>query len=408
VRDADAVPAEARLVYVCQTFPWLTQTFTVREVRLLREEGVDVHVASFRRPPAELMDATTRELLEVTSFLPAPGTLAAFAPLARAIRSQPRRVGRLLWYALQARGLVQTSLRLRLRSVLAVARGAWIAEHFSSAQLFHAEFADEAATAAMAAAELTDAQFSFKSHSSYNPQQLERKMDRAAFIAVENEFDRNYYFAWAPDARILVNRSGIVVGPAGAEPRAEPGDELCILSVGTLQEKKGHRYLLGALKLLQQRGVPFRCLIVGSGPLERELRAIARELGDRVTIDPYRPHGEVLALYRQYEILALPCVVTDDGDRDGLPNVLIEAAAAGCVLVSSPVSAIPELIEDGVSGLLVPERDEVALADALERLAGDSVLRGRLVAGAERIVRERFDLRRNVAELADRFRGELA
>jgi len=399
------VSGHARLVYVCQTFPWLTQTFTVREVRLLREEGVDLHVASFRRPPAELMDASTRAMLEVTSFLPAPRSAAALAPLGRAIRRQPRLVGRLVWDAFLARGLVQTSVLLRLRNMLAVARGAWIAEQFPHAQLFHAEFADEAATAAMAAAELGDAQFSFKSHSSYNPQQLDRKMDRAAFIAVENEFDRRYYFAWAPDARILVNRSGIVLGPP--ELRAKPSDELRILSVGTLQEKKGHRYLLGALKLLAARGVSFHCLIVGSGPLERELRSIARDLGDRVVIEPYRPHEEVLALYRQYEVLALPCVVTDEGDRDGLPNVLIEAAAAGCVLVSSPVSAIPELIEDGVSGLLVPERDEGALADVLERLVDDAELRERLVEGAERVVRERFDLRVNVRELAGRFRSEL-
>lgn len=397
------------LVYVCQMFPWVTQAFTVREVRLLREEGLDLEVASFRRPADALMDAGARELAAATTFLPSPATLEAWLPLLRALGRRPLRSVRLLLEAVLSRGLVRTTARLRARGVLAVARGAWLAERFSDARLFHAEFADEAAGAAMAAAALAGVRFSFKSHSSFNPQQLGRKARRAAFVAVENAFDRDHYFAELPDERVLVNRGGVLLdGPPPDPPRVESG-ELRILSVGTLQEKKGHRHLVAALRLLRERSVGFRCLVVGSGPLERELREAidASGLSELVTLEPYRPHAELLRLYAEHDVFALPCVVTPDGDRDGIPNVLVEAAAAGCALVSTPVSGIPELVEDAASGLLVPERDEQALAHALERLAEDPELRRTLVAGADAILRERFDLRQNVTELAERFRSEL-
>ena len=397
------------VVYVCQMFPWVTQTFTVREVTLVRKEGLDVQVASFLEPPDELMDAAARALFASTSFLPPPWSLAAWLPLLRLLGRRPLAVAGLLAEGLFGRGLVHTSLRMRLRGVLAVARGAWLVARYPDAGLFHAEFADEAASAAMAAAAFSGARFSFKSHSSFNPQQLRRKVERAAFVAVENEFDRRLYFRDVPEERILLNRSGVVPGEVLARSERS-GGPLRILSIGTLQEKKGHRFLLEALRILDGRGVPWRCVVVGSGPLEGELRGLAAagRLEGRLALEPYRPHEELLALYGQHEVFALPCVVTDAGDRDGIPNVLIEAAAAGCVLVSAPVSGIPELIEDGVSGLLVPERDAESLADALERLAADPGLRADLARGAAEVVRERFDLTRNAGDLARRFRTELA
>lgn len=399
----------ADVVYVCQTFPWVTQTFTIREVALLREHGLDIEVVSFKRPPEALMDDAARAQLAQTRFVPSAASAAFAGPVLRAVARRPLAALRLAVLALTSHGLLHTTRELRLRNALAVARGLWLAERCPDACHFHAEFPDEAATTAMTAAELAGAGFSFKTHSSFNPLQLARKASRARFVATESEFDRNHYFAELADDRILVNRSGV---PPTAEPHDRPpaSDELRILSVGTLQEKKGHRFLVGALRLLRERGVPFRCLIVGSGPLEDELRADVRAggLDDALVIEPYRPHEEIKRLYREYDVFALPCVVTDEGDRDGIPNVLIEAGAAGCALVSTPVSGISELIEDGVSGLLVPERDARALADALARLAAEPALSERLGLGARDTVRGRFDLRRNVGELADRFRRELA
>jgi colanic acid/amylovoran biosynthesis glycosyltransferase len=392
------------ILYLCHTFPWVTQTFTIREVSLLRANELDVGVLAFHRPE-RLMDEQARAMLPITRAVPPVLSLAFIRPVLRTLARRPVTSAKLIAVGFGSSYLVRTTLTDRVRGVFDVLRGAYAAHAFPAVRHFHAEFADNAATAAMAAAELSGKTFSFKSHSSYNPQALARKADRAAFIALENEFDGEFFFGTVkPRTKLFLNRSG-TVHRAGASPPAE-APYFRILSIGTLQEKKGQRVLIRALDELRQRGVPFRCTIVGSGPLESEIRReiAARELGNLVTLQTYRPHDEVLGLYAEHDVFVLPCVVATNHDRDGLPNVLIEAVACGCVVVSCPVSGIPELIEDGRSGLLVAEHDASALAAALERLATDKALRARLRRGGDEIVSTRFDLERNVAELARRFR----
>jgi glycosyltransferase involved in cell wall biosynthesis len=206
-----------------------------------------------------------------------------------------------------------------------------------------------------------------------------------------------------------VNRLG-VESVDFASREVELSQPVRVLSVATLSEKKGLRYLIEAVATLVERGVAVHCTIVGSGPLRHELEQAAAAFGllDQIEFHPYMRNDELDELYRAADIFALPAVVTPNGDRDGLPVVLMEAAAAGCVCISTPVSGIPELIDDGVSGLLVPERDAVALARAIEQIVADPELRTRLREGAWTILRERYDLPRNVAELARVFLDQAA
>lgn len=392
-----------RVLYVCHTFPWVTQSFTVREVALLRAHGLDVGVLAFRRPTG-LMDAQAEALLDLTHYVAPLSSVRFLAAVLRSALRRPVAFGRLVAFGLSARYERRSSLGLRVRGVLDILRGAYAADAFPDVGHFHAEFADNACTAALAAAELRGCTFSFKSHSSFNPQGLDHKAERAAFIALENEFDCDFFFGDVrPRSKLFLNRGGVLIGDNDPQP-VTPTDVLRILCVATLQEKKGQLYLVEAIRLLVERGIDCRCTLIGSGPLEHAIRSAVQAAGleEVITIEPYLPHADVVALYAQHDVFALPCVVAANGDRDGLPNVLVEAAAAGCVVVSCAVSGIPELIEDDRSGLLVPERDARALADALERLADDD-LRRRLSAGGQQVVRERFDLARNVAELAERF-----
>ena len=398
-----AAAGAPRLLYLCHTFPWVTQSFTVREVALLRENGLEVEVLAFHRP-GDLMDAQAQALLPITHFVPPVLSAAFMRPVLKSVAARPLAFARLLSVGLGSSYRVHTTLAGRARGALDVLRGAYAVGSFPGVRHFHAEFADNACTAAMAAAELANTGFSFKSHSSFNPQALDRKARRATFIALENEFDASFFFADVkPPSKLFLNRGG-VVGDVSGPTRDAPGP-IRLLCIGTLQEKKGQRVLVEALRLLVQRGVQFECTIVGSGPLEQDLReaVAAGGLTDAVELVGYRPHAETLELYAQHDVFVLPCVVAANQDRDGLPNVLIEAAAAGCVVVSTAVSGIPELIEHGRSGLLVPERDAAALADALESLAADPLLRERLRQGGFDVLRERFDLERNAAALARKF-----
>jgi glycosyltransferase involved in cell wall biosynthesis len=146
-------------------------------------------------------------------------------------------------------------------------------------------------------------------------------------------------------------------------------------------------------------------VLVGDGELRAELeRRIAREgLSDVVELRGALPHQEIPAVLAGATAMVLPSVTSRDGQMEGIPVALMEAMAAGVPVVSTRLSGIPELVRDGETGLLVPERDAPALADAMERLAGDPALGARLAAAARRAVADEFDRERNVARLVELF-----
>jgi len=175
--------------------------------------------------------------------------------------------------------------------------------------------------------------------------------------------------------------------------------------VGRLVDKKGLPYLLEACRMLKSEGQSFRCVIVGEGPQRRPLEGMVRSfgLGGLVTFPGAVSQERVLDLYREAAVFALPCQVMGNGDRDGIPNVLVEAMAVGLPVISTAISGIPELITSGHDGLLVPERDVQALTSAIQTLMQDEALRERLGRQARSSVARKFDSRVNALGLATLF-----
>jgi glycosyltransferase involved in cell wall biosynthesis len=155
------------------------------------------------------------------------------------------------------------------------------------------------------------------------------------------------------------------------------------------------------VSVLAERGVLVPTRIVGGGRLEHDLGAQieACALGGTVELVGARSQTDVLDLIRRAAVLVAPCVTALDGDRDGLPTVLLEAMATGTPVIATPVTGIPEVVIDGETGLVVPESDPYALANAIERLLGDPTLGARLARAARALVEEQFDVRRQAAAL---------
>ncbi|MDQ3669837.1 MAG: glycosyltransferase, partial [Actinomycetota bacterium] len=170
---------------------------------------------------------------------------------------------------------------------------------------------------------------------------------------------------------------------------------------GRLVEKKGFADLIRACALLRDADVSFRCRIVGKGALEHELRRLVGELSleRQVELAGPLPRERLLGLYPTATLVAAPCVVGSDGNRDGLPTVLVEAMALGVPVVSTRVTGVPELIENGRTGILVPERSPDALAAAIRRVLEDPAGAARRVLAARERVERQFDLHENAAEL---------
>ncbi len=178
-----------------------------------------------------------------------------------------------------------------------------------------------------------------------------------------------------------------------------------IVGVGRLVEKKGFVDLIEACAILAEEGRKFTCRIIGTGEQEVGLRVRIARLGleDRIELLGPRPQSELVRLVQDAAVLAAPCVVGADGNRDGLPTVLLEAMALGTPCVSTDVTGIPEVIRDGETGLMVSQRDPAALAAAIGRLLEEPNLRDRLADRARRLVEAEFDVNRNATQLRELF-----
>jgi colanic acid/amylovoran biosynthesis glycosyltransferase len=396
-----------RVAYLVSRFPKLSETFVLYELLALGELNVDVSIYPLLREREAVAHAEVervRERVRYTRLL-SRQTLGALAHFAR---RKPRALASVSW--LVARG--SFSLRRRRAFVASLAtlpKAVADARQMEAAGVehVHAHFATHATTAAMVVKRLTGIPYSFTAHAHdiYVDQRLLReKTAEAAFVATISEYNRAFIARHCRPAditKLQVVHCGVdttlFVPPA---PRARSGP-LRIVCVGSLEPKKGQRYLVDACRLLRDRGVAFRCEFIGGGEDQPALTAqvSAAGLDDSVTLRGAQPRAVVLDTVRDADVVVLPSIVTASGKMEGIPVALMEALACARPVVATRISGVPELVSDGDTGLLVEQRDARALADALQRLHADPQLAERLGAAGRRKVLAEFDLRANAATL---------
>jgi glycosyltransferase involved in cell wall biosynthesis len=288
----------------------------------------------------------------------------------------------------------------------------------------HAHFAHGTTTVTWLASMITGLPFSFTGHAkdiyspSLNPAGLlRRKLLAARFAVTCTEANARHLKAIAPEAVVHRVYHGLnadfsrLMGQERAASAPGPNGKLRLLGVGRLVAKKGFDVVVDACGELDRRGVPFEAVIVGpdddAGPA---LRARISELGldGRVRLEGQMSQAALYEEYRRASAFCLPCRVLDNGDRDGIPNVLAEAMAIGTPVVTTPISGIPEIVRDGVNGLLVAPEDPRAVADAVQRLRDDRALAQRISAQARATVQREFDGERLAGTLEALFREVMA
>ena len=395
--------SDKRLIYLIGTYPSLTTTFIDREIRALRGWGVDVRIMAMRHPPDGLpLSADQVAGAGGVIYLTPVVWRTLLAALLWFLLRRPRRV---LGTALYLLTRPHPGLRTRLKTGVHVAEGiyaAYLVRDLSFREL-HAHFADRAATIALVVGRLLDAPFSLSIHAGadiyVNPVLLPEKIRAARHVATCTRYNKIHLLAAV--GQDVAGKISYV--PHGLElakyrPEAHSNGRPVILSVGQLAERKGIEQLLVGCRALRERGYAFDVHIVGEGPRRPNIEgAIDRlGLGDAVTLYGALPHEAVIEQYRRATLFALPCIRTQDGDIDGIPNVLAEAMAMELPVVSTRLSAIPELVEDGVTGLLVPPGDTDALAGALAQLLDRPQLGVALGRNGRRAVLGTFDIERNI------------
>lgn len=394
-----------RVGYVVKRYPRYSETFIVTEVLAHEAAGEELEIISLR-PPCDTHFQDTLALVRApVHYLAYEGARAVdlWAAIERGARAWPAMWDRLACLrgsdARDAYQAVQLAALIRERRLTHL----------------HAHFATLPATVARLAAVLTGITYSFTAHAkdifheSVRPDNLARTLADASAVVTVSEFNLAYlrqtFGAAASRVVRIYNGLDLTRFPVGTA--RTPGH---IVAVGRLVEKKGFGVLIDACAELRARGVPFSCDVIGSGELEADLRAHVRALGleAQVRMLGSRPQREVATAIASATVFAAPCLVGEDGNRDGLPTTLLEAMASGTPCVSTDVTGIPEVIAHGDTGWVVPQGDAVALADALRDVLANPAAASGVAIRARRRIEQEFDARRNAARVFSLFTAAAA
>jgi glycosyltransferase involved in cell wall biosynthesis len=408
-----------RIGYILRSYPRLSQTFIVNEILALEQLGLNLHLFAITNPHEPIVQAQVAAVRAPVEYLEDQagwGRLPIVAEHVRAALRLPGRYFHVLRYVMQRSDLDEgytTASRYECFS-----RALYLARLLDRERRagrpiahLHAHFAHDPALIALLVQMLTGISFSFTAHArdlvQIPPRTLIERIERATVMLTCSGTNMDYVNEVVPQplrAKVQLIHHGVNLDgfqPAEKTKHAIP----TILSVGRLVEKKGFPDLIAACARLKQAGRRFECVIYGDGPLHDELAAqIERlDLAGCVKLMGERSQQELIAVFQHADLFALASFVTDDGDRDGIPNVLVEAMACGLPVVSTRVAGIPELVRHDENGLLAAPRDVGALADALAALLEDRTRREQLGAAARRTVVEHFDLRAAARQIAGLF-----
>ncbi|HEY7610569.1 MAG TPA: glycosyltransferase family 4 protein [Alphaproteobacteria bacterium] len=405
--------AAASVAFVLKGYPRLSETFIAQEIRSLERLGLDIRIYSMRRPTDGKRHPVHDEISAPVVYLPEylyqePGRV--FRGWRKARRLAGYAKARRVWRRDLARDLTPNRIR-RFGQACVLA-----AELPPEIGRIHAHFLHTPASVARYAALMRGLPWSVSAHAkdiwTTPDREIAEKLADAewAVTCTRAGQARLAGLAARPQAVALAYHGLDLArfpAPAAARPPrdgAEAAAPAIVLSVGRAVPKKGFGLLLTALARLP-KALAWRFEHVGGGPGLPQLKAEAARLGiaERVTWHGGQAQAAVLEAYRRADLFALASRIADDGDRDGLPNVLMEAQSQALACVATDVSAIPELIANGETGLLVPPEDAAALAAALERLIREPALRARLGGAGQAKIRASFDHARTVGDLARRF-----
>jgi glycosyltransferase involved in cell wall biosynthesis len=408
-------PAGGRVAFVVKGYPRLSETFIAQEILALEQRGLDILIVSLRHPTDPTTHPVHRQIEAPVLYLP------------EYLKDEPRRVWqgwrrarRLPGYRMAWRTWLKDLIRdptpnriRRFGQALALA-----AELPADIGQMHAHFLHTPASVARYAAAMRGIDWSVSAHAkdvwTIPAWEKRGKLASARWAVTCTETGRRHLAELAPmPDKVMLSYHGLDLDRFAAPPRparadtADGSDRACpvtLLSVGRAVAKKGFDDLLTALALLPA-GLSWRLVHVGGGALAGHLKREAARLGfeQRIEWHGAQPQPEVLKAYRQADLFVLAAKVARDGDRDGLPNVLLEAQSQGLACVATALPGIAELIEDGRTGILVTPADPKALAVALERVIRSPALRRRLGEAGEARVRREFDMCTAIGHLAERF-----
>lgn len=384
--------AKKKIAIVASQFPETNETFVIRELAALSNGGLPIHIYSLKtcRDRIRHPEATALECITTTMAWDSPKTWlrAATAFLLSPVKA----IKGLGWIVRHESGSVMNMAKAGViwMQSLALARRM----QKDGITHVHAHWATMPTTAAVLISRFLEVRFSFTAHAwdifVKNPS-LRRKVELSAAVITCTDFNRAALWLMCPDEKdkIVLNYHGVNVHKfARAVSRTDISETSPLfLSVGRFVEQKGYEDLVAAYRDLHERDFDFQAVIVGEGPLLKKIESQIVDYGlvNKVRITAAMPQQELVDLYKRACAFVLPCVIAEDGDRDGIPNVILEALAAGLPVISTTVSGVPEAVIHGKNGLCVEPHSPAELSAAIESIVRDDDIREQMAVEARRL-----------------------
>ncbi|MFP4120724.1 glycosyltransferase [Coleofasciculus sp.] len=399
-----------RVGYVLKRYPRYSETFVVNEILAHEAAGLEIEIFALR-PPAET------HFQNIISQVRAPVYYIRKPIQGRAsdsLNSLNPTAASFFWAELQEASKVIPNFWTKLEfaqgeKASTVYQAAWLAREVRLKNIshLHAHFGTVATSVARLAAHFAGITYTFTAHAkdifheSVESEDMKRKLQDAASVITVSDYNLKYLQQTYSTAAAHIQRiyNGLDLNQlVYKSPQERPPT---ILSVSRLVEKKGVSVLIDACAILAHRGCSFHCQIIGSGPLEATLQEQIQRLGLQSTVEIIgsRPQNEVFEHIQNAAVFAASYIIGSDGNREGLPTVLLEAMALGTPCVATDVTGIPEVVRNEETGLMVAQHDSQALANALERLLINPSLRVKLATKARQLIESEFDIYRNTAAL---------
>lgn len=397
--------AAPRIAYVLLWFPLSSETFIFREIVQLRRLGADISVYTLY---GKSLRGCSEEMKNYTGPIQRLGIRAFYRlwpPFFRALRRNPAKVWQLL----------RTGFFHRMRNLESLGENLWsFATGFVLAEqllkddigLIHAPWANGPATAAWIASRLTGIPFAFTGRAGdiYPEDGLLREKSRdAIFIRTNNAANVLWLRQFCPPeqqgkVRLVYNSLTFSRRGRCEMPMTPP---YRVLAIGRFARTKGFTYLLTALVRLRREGLPVILTLVGDGSWKRRLSRLRQRLNlqNCVKMPGFVPHDQLMEYMRSHDMLVMPSVVHSNGDRDGIPNVIMEALSQAMPVVATDVCGIGEVVRHGETGFLVPQRDPAALANAIRDMLGDRQRARKMAVAGQKLVEKMFDPDKNIRAL---------
>ena len=411
------MPAPATIAYILKGYPRISETFISNEILLLESLGLSLRLFSMRKPRENFSHESVKKIQARVDYLPTELLLDLHRLLPPNIFlsvKQPKRYGEALRLARQ-----RYRRTGRLATVKHLLQAGYMTNRFllhePDIRHLHGHFAHSPTSVTMFAAMLSGLPFSFTAHAkdiyTSNPEQLREKIDKANFVVTCTNKNTTFLQKLASGGSTPIHcvYHGIDLDLFARQDRnVTATSPYNLLTVARMTEKKGLPDLYQALALLKEKGMAFRHVLIGDGDDRDAILALIQQLDLNAECHwlGTRTHTEVLDQFRKADLFVLACRIAGSGDRDGIPNVLVESLAMGVPALSTAVSAIPEILKHRETGYIIEPENPALLAEAIETMLTDNGLRKKVADQGRRWVHDQFDNRRWAVKLADIFRAQ--